>query len=551
MATRIVLLLLVVGFANGGRVHAQDASAAAVDPDIVTAPVELDGTVLFSVRGASALPADVRAGLIRNRIQTVAATPTISVDSVRVVDSEGLIKVLAGDHLIMGVVEADASVEQLSRAELAGLHRQRIQQAIADYRAARSGAALRRAGVNTLLGTLLFAAGLVAVVWLWRRLDALATRRVQSHIHSVGIQSFEVMRADRIWSVLQAGLHGLRTVVLLASALVFVGYVLAQWPWTRGLSRDIVGFALAPLEVLGRGLLTNIPRLVFLTVLFYVVRLVLRLFRLFFAAVGSGTVTLKGFEADWATPTYKIVRVAIIAFGLIVAYPYVPGSESEAFKGVSLFIGIVFSLGSSSAIANIVAGYMMTYRRAFKIGDRVKIGDSVGDVIETRLQVTHLRSVKNEEIVIPNSQILGNDVINFSSLAKTHGLILHTEIGIGYETPWRQVEAMLLTAAARCAPLSGEPLRAFVLTKKLGDFAVTYELNMYCTDVKSMVALYTSMHRHILDVFNEYGVQIMTPAYEGDPAEPKVVPPEDWYAAPATTPTGESPAPVGAGLTVS
>jgi small-conductance mechanosensitive channel len=142
-------------------------------------------------------------------------------------------------------------------------------------------------------------------------------------------------------------------------------------------------------------------------------------------------------------------------------------------------------------------------------------------------------------------------VINFSSLAKTQGLILHTEVGIGYETPWRQVEAMLLTAAARCAPPSGELPGAFVLVKKLGDFAVTYELNMYCTDIKSMVALYTSMHRHILDVFNEFGVQIMTPAYEGDPAEPKIVPPEGWYAAPATMPIGESLEPAGTGLKVS
>ena len=214
---------------------------------------------------------------------------------------------------------------------------------------------------------------------------------------------------------------------------------------------------------------------------------------------------------------------------------------------MSLFIGLVFSLGSSSAIANIIAGYMITYRRAFKIGDRVKIGNSVGDVVETRLQVTHLRSVKNEEIVIPNSQILGNDVINFSSLSKTQGLILHTEVGIGYETPWRQVEAMLLTAAERCAPPSGDPPRAFVLLKKLGDFAVTYELNIYCSDVKAMVALYTLMHRHILDVFNEFGVQIMTPAYEGDPAEPKIVPPEDWFAAPAKSRTSEPLAPAAAG----
>jgi small-conductance mechanosensitive channel len=535
MAARIasLLLMLVAAVTSGGRLQAQEAAGAAADADIVMAPVEIDGAVLFRVRGASAFPAAARARLIRDRIEAVAADPAIPTDSLRIVDSEGLITVVAGDRMILGVVEADASLEQVSRMELAGIYRQRIQQAIAEYRAARSAAALQRAGVNTLLATLLLAAAIGAVVWFWRRLDALLTRRLQARIHTVGIQSFEVMRADRIWSALRGALRGLRTVVFLASGLVYVGYVLAQWPWTRGLSRDIVGFALAPVEVLGRGFVSNIPRLIFLAVLFLLVRVLLRLARLFFEAVERGTVTLKNFDADWAPPTYKIVRIAIIAFGLVVAYPYIPGSGSEAFKGVSLFVGIVFSLGSSTAIANIIAGYMMTYRRAFKVGDRVKIGEAIGDVIATRLQVTHLKSFKNEEIVIPNSQILAGDVVNYSSLAKAQGLILHTEVRIGYETPWRQVEAMLLTAAARCAPLTGDPPRAFVLLKKLGDFAVTYELNVYCTDITVMLPLYTEMHRHILDVFNEYGVQIMTPAYEGDPAEAKVVPPKDWYAAPA------------------
>ena len=272
-------------------------------------------------------------------------------------------------------------------------------------------------------------------------------------------------------------------------------------------------------------------------VLFFVIRLVLRLVRLFFETVGRGTVKLANFDADWAEPTYKIARIAIIAFGLIVAYPYIPGSESDAFKGVSLFIGIVFSLGSSSAISNIIAGYMMTYRRAFKVGDRVKIGDAMGDVIEMRLQVTHLKTFKNEEIVIPNSQILAGDVINYSSFVKTQGLILYTEVGIGYETPWRQVEAMLLEAAGRCELPSGEPPRAFVRLKKLADFAVTYEVNVYCTDIQAMLPMYTALHRHILDVFNEYGVQIMTPAYEGDPEQPKIVPPKDWFTAPAVAPS--------------
>jgi small-conductance mechanosensitive channel len=226
------------------------------------------------------------------------------------------------------------------------------------------------------------------------------------------------------------------------------------------------------------------------------------------------------------------MRFGIVAFALVVAYPYIPGSGSDAFKGISIFIGILFSLGSSSAIANIIAGYMLSYRRAFKVNDRVRIGDVTGDVTEVRVQVTHLRTVKNEEVIVPNSSILNNEIVNYSSYARREGLILHTEVGIGYETPWRQVEGMLLLAAERTGGLLRTP-PPFVRQTKLGDFAVTYELNAYCADAQQMGPLYTEMHRSILDVFNEYGVQIMTPAYEGDPPEPKIVPKEAWFAKPS------------------
>jgi small-conductance mechanosensitive channel len=331
---------------------------------------------------------------------------------------------------------------------------------------------------------------------------------------------------------LRSTLRALRAVALLTAILIYAGVVFAQFPWTRHLSRDIGAGLFEPMKVIGRGIIDAIPSVILLTVLFFVVRLGLRLTRLFFDAVSSGSVTLKAFDAEWAQPTYKIVRAAIIALAVIVAYPYIPGSQSDAFKGVSLFLGVVLSLGSSSAIANIIAGYMMTYRRAFRIGDRVKIGNFIGDVIEFRLQVTHLRSFKNEEIIVPNSQILTSEVLNYSSIARTEGLILHTEVGIGYETPWRQVEAMLLVAAGRTAGLLGDP-RPFVWVKKLGDFAITYELNVYCRRPQGMWRLYNLLHQNILDVFNEYGVQIMTPAYEGDPKSPKVVERQHWYAPPA------------------
>jgi small-conductance mechanosensitive channel len=200
----------------------------------------------------------------------------------------------------------------------------------------------------------------------------------------------------------------------------------------------------------------------------------------------------------------------------------------------------MFSIGSSSFIANIIAGYSMTYRRAFRVGDRIQVGEVFGDVSEIRLQVTHLRSLKNEEIVVPNSSLLSSSVVNYSSLARSRGLILHTTVGIGYETPWRQVEAMLLLAAERTPGLLREPA-PFVLQKSLGDFCVVYEINVYCDVPAEMAALYSRLHQNILDVFNEYGVQIMTPAYEGDPERPKLVPKAKWWSSPARPPAPAAP----------
>jgi len=257
-----------------------------------------------------------------------------------------------------------------------------------------------------------------------------------------------------------------------------------------------------------------------------------RLASFFFSAIEGGAIKFSGFETEWSKPTYNIVRMLIIAFAAMVCYPYFPGSRSEAFKGITIFLGVLFSLGSSSLLANIIAGYTMAYRRAFHVGDRIKVGDLMGDVAQIGLMVTHMRSLKNEELVVPNSLILNSNVINYSSLGRKQGLILHTAVGIGYETPWRQVEAMLLMAAERTPGLLREPA-PFVLQLSLTDFAVTYELNVYCDQPGEMDRLYTELHRNVLDVFNEYSVQIMTPAYIADPAEPKVVPPEQWFAKPA------------------
>jgi small-conductance mechanosensitive channel len=293
---------------------------------------------------------------------------------------------------------------------------------------------------------------------------------------------------------------------------VYLHFVLGLFPWTRALAGRLADLVVGPLETMGRALLAHIPSLVFLAILFYVVRFVLRLLRLFFDGVARGTISLSGFEAEWARPTYKMARLAVVAFGVIVAYPYIPGSQSAAFKGVTVFLGVVFSLGSSSAISNVIAGYSMTYRRAFKLGDRVRIADMLGDVIEVRLQVTHLRTIKNEEVIIPNSLILNSHVVNYSSLARQEGLILHTAVTIGYDAPWRTVHALLI-AAARATPGILERPEPFVLQTALNDFFVTYEINAHTAEPNRMIDIYSALHQNIQDKFNEAGVEIMSPHF--------------------------------------
>jgi small-conductance mechanosensitive channel len=524
-----LLLLAVLTSSTAFAKSPGDESAADAE---VTSPVEIDGHVLFRLRGISSLPAPERASRIAANIVAIADDPEVRPEDLGVVEAGEYLRVAAGDRTAVTLVAADAALERVSLRALADQHRNRIARAIEEYRSARGPERLLRDALRALAAT---AATLVAVglvLWLARRLRLFVDQHFGSRIKSLEIQSFELVRAEHIWGGVRGLLRGFTALVILGIGFVQVHYVLGLFPWTRGYSLGLGHAVFGPLSGLGWALVTNIPNFVFLVVLFAIVRFTLRMAHLFFDAVGRRAVTLGKFDPEWAVPTYKLVRLVIVAFGLIVAYPYIPGSQSSAFKGVSLLLGVVFSLGSSSAISNLIAGYTMTYRRAFKLGDRIKIGETIGDVIEMRLQVTHLRSLKNEEVIIPNSQILNNEIVNFSSLAKEQGLILHTSVGIGYEVPWRQVEGMLLMAVERTPGLLKAPA-PFVLHRKLGDFAVDYEVNVYIRDAHEMLALHTALHRSILDVFNEYGVQIMTPEYETDPEQPKVVPKDQWYAAPA------------------
>ncbi|CUJ39362.1 mechanosensitive ion channel family protein [Achromobacter kerstersii] len=528
----LAVLLLILTPALCAAADDARSEAASLELALETAPVEIDGQVLFKVRGLSSFPAGKRAEAITERIKNAAADASFASADLRTDTVGNGTVIMAGKNPLIIVSDADAQLEQTTRDNLAALHLLRIKQAIDEFRAARRADTLLKAGLYCAGATVLLALVIAVLLLLNRWLDKAVSKLLKSRVKAVDIQSFEILRSDTIWKALHGLVLAIGVVTVVASVYVYLQYVLALFPWTRSLSNGLLNVATDTAENLGKSAAAVIPDILILVLIFYLARFALRRVRHFFDAVEHKRVTFAQFEPEWGMPTYKLVRVLILAFAFIVAYPYIPGSETAAFKGISIFIGLVISLGSSTAISNFIAGYLMTYRRVFKVGDRVKVGDVIGEVVSVRLQVTHIRTNKNEEITIPNSQILNSDVTNYSSLASTQGLILHTTVGIGYETPWRQVEAMLCAAAERTAVVLTDP-KPFILLTKLGDFAVTYELNVYVRDTQRIAKTYADLHRHILDVFNEYGVQIMTPAYEGDPDVPKVVAPEQWYSAPA------------------
>jgi small-conductance mechanosensitive channel len=525
----LVLLLLWLLTPGAPQVFAADD-----EPAIPTAAVVVDGEALFRVRGVSAFPAEERARLVSRRIVEFARDRGQATSALRVVQTERSSDILMGDRRLLAVVDADGEIEGIHREDLARVYLERIRGAVESYRHARSPRNLLIGLGASLAATVVLAAALFVLVRLWRRLLAFLEGRYAERVHTLEIQGIQVLHAERIRELVRSALRLVRALVVLVLAYFYLSFILTRFPWTRPAAGRLLGYVLIPLTTMGGALLAHLPNVVFLVILLVTVRYVLRVVALVFTGVERGTVTLAGFEREWAVPTYRIVRVAVIGFALVVAYPYIPGSESAAFKGVSIFFGLLFSLGASSVVANMMAGYSLIYRRTFKVGDRVKINNMVGDVTMMGLQVTHLRTVKNEDVVVPNSVVLANEVVNYSSYADGDGLILHTTVGIGYEVPWRQVEAMLLLAARRTPGLRPSP-PPFVLQLSLGDFAVTYEINAYCSNPQAMAALYAALHRNIQDVFNEHGVQIMTPAYEGDPASPKVVPKDQWYQAPAST----------------
>jgi len=494
-------------------VPAPSAPAAKAPSKPAPVPVVLEGKTLFHFRepalGASPEERARNAGgnlgkLVKNR----AYRP----DSIQVVDDDMASLIVAEETVLLRVFDRDAAAEGATRQALAERYVEAIRAAIEAHNVAFSFRSLLYGAIYAVVTTAILFSILLLYHYLFPRVYAGIRAWGGTRIRSVHIGSFELLHEVRILGILIVLARWFRILTTALLVYIWLLYVLSLFPWTHGIATAIIGYILNPLRDFGAAILSALPDLFVIAVIVFITRYFIKLARFFFGEVEKGRVVLPGFYTDWASPTFKIVRFFILAFALTVAFPFIPGSKSDAFKGVSIFLGVLFSLGSTSAISNVMGGLSITYMRAFKVGDRVRIGDTVGDVIDQSLLVTHIRTIKNEDITIPNAMIMTTHVVNYSARAKEEGLILHTAVTIGYDAPWRTVHE-LLTEAARKTPCILVTPAPFVLQTALNDFYVTYELNAHTDEPRQMVNTYSALHRNIQDTFNEAGVEIMSPHY--------------------------------------
>ena len=493
---------------------------------VFSAPVIVDGEELFLVRGSSALPANERAESVSTRIISMAESSESSAVTIEIRDTDLGKTIFANGKMITVTTDADSEMEQMDMDVLSALHGQAIEQAILLYRANRSDDARVGSVLEALVWTALFAlvAGLVVKLrnWLPDRVGKLVESRV------VGVQEAtnDMVRGSAVAGLVQYALRMIMLLILIVLLYYYLSLVLLSFAETGPFAELLITYVTDPILGVLLGFISYLPNFVAIAVIAALTRFLIKGARLFFENVEVGAITLKNFEATWIWPTFNIIRVILVLVAIVISFPYIPGSDSAAFQGLTILVGVMVSLGSNSVIANLLAGVFVIYRRSTNIGDRIKIGEHVGDVVQIKLMETHIKSIKNELISIPNAQLLNSEVINYSSKIDGRGLLLHTTVGIGYEEPQEKIEAMLIKAAHLTAGLKKSP-EPFVLWTALADYAINYQINAYTTRGSSLPKMLSDLHRNIVTVFNENNVQIMTPSYERDPDVPKI-PQAEW-----------------------
>jgi small-conductance mechanosensitive channel len=480
-------------------------------------PVMLDGKTLFFIRrGVSSFSAEERANAITRRIERIAQNDSIPIENLTIeqIPDDNSLYLSVDQEVILTVTERDAKAYRSTPEVLAQQALQKIQVAIAQYRQDRKPEQLLKNIIYTVIATFAFLIISFAVIKISGKLFPFIRRLIESLTPGIQIGNVEIISSSNISFFWLRVLRIIRLLVLFLLLFNYATFVLRLFPWTRVFGESILGYFYQSLELVLSSIGQYLPNAFIIAIIIFITYYLIRLIKPFFTAIERGNLVIPGFYTDWAKPTYNLLLVIIIALAAIVAFPYLPGFDSPAFRGVSVFLGLLLSLGSTSAIANVIGGIILIYTRAFRIGDHIQVGDVIGDLIEKNFLVIRICTPTNKIITIPNSSLLSSNVINFSISSRelNRNLIIQTTITLGYDLPWRKAHKTLIEAALETDHILKEPA-PFVLQTSLDNFYISYQLNAYTNQPNLMVIIYSELHQNIQDKCNEAGIEILSPSY--------------------------------------
>ena len=453
-----------------------------------------------------------RANAITARIQRLPDNIEFYADSLKVAVSEATVDVVYGNQNIVSVTDIDALWFETTPLELATGYKTLISDAVVAYKEEHSLTNLLKSiGLAVLV---LIVIGLIVkyVLRLFRWTALKIQRQKNKRLKTLTVKNYTVLDTERQVHVLLLLNRIVKWTTVLVAIYVALPVIFGFFPQTEAFAHELFGYIINPIKGIFLAVWNYLPNIFAIVVIIVVFRLLLKFLHFLKVEIAEGRLSFNGFYPDWANPTYQLVRVLVIAFAFVVIFPYLPGSNSPVFQGISVFLGFLFTFGSAGSLSNVIAGLVLTYMRLFKIGDRVKIGDIVGDVIEKSSLVTRVRTPKNEIISIPNSTVMSSHTINYSSDAPEKGLIIHTTVTIGYDVPWKDMHQTLIDAALRTELVLKDP-QPFVLQTSLEDFYVAYQINAYIREANKQATIYSNLHQNIQDVCNENGIEILSPHY--------------------------------------
>jgi len=453
-----------------------------------------------------------RAEAVSKRINKLSENFYFKPDSLKIIDAETTADIVFGENIIISISENDGLWNNTSKYELAKRYKSIIGDAVIKYKSETSYKNLIKEIGLALFILIIIILLVFYIVKLFKWISNKIAQQEGLLFTGIKIKSYTILDAKRQVNSILIANNFLKWSIIVLVIYLTLPILFGIFPWTKNFAEILFGYILNPLKKIAEGLWNYLPNLITIIIIVFVFRYVLRFIHFLKTEIQGGILRLPGFYPEWANPTYQIIRVLVFAFMLVVIFPYLPGSDSPVFRGVSVILGFLFTFGSAGALSNIVSGLVLTYMRLFKIGDRVKIGDVTGDVIEKSVLVTRVRTIKNEIISIPNSTVMSSHTINYSSDAPDKGLIIHTTLTIGYDVPWRDMHQALIDAALKTEFVLQDP-KPFVLQTSLDDFYVSYQINAYIREAVKQAVIYSDLHQNIQDVCNEKGIEILSPHY--------------------------------------